>query len=218
VPPLVCTGNVRLTFLAGLLCAGACFAQEWEVGGFGGYGWYHNGTIYSPTEKIDAGIRNRFAVGFVVCENLYQHFSGEFRYVYQDGHPFISGPGFNTDIQGSSHTFTYDLLFEVSSKEHRFRPFFAAGAGGKYYVINGPEPNLQPVPAIASLLEQNEWKFVGDFGGGFKYRFHPHVLVRVDFRDYLTSFPHDQIAPAKGNTARGIFQMFTPMFGVSAWF
>jgi hypothetical protein len=55
-------------------------------------------------------------------------------------------------------------------------------------------------------------------GGGVKYLVRPHLLLRADFRDYLTSFPRQQIVPAPGNTARGIFQQFTPMFGVSYWF
>jgi hypothetical protein len=42
-----------------------------------------------------------------------------------------------------------------------------------------------------------------------------HFLVRADFRDYLTQFPKRQISPAANGTARGIFQQFTPMAGVS---
>jgi hypothetical protein len=52
-------------------------------------------------------------------------------------------------------------------------------------------------------------------GGGVKFLLSKHVVLRGEFRDYMTSFPRDQLAPARGNTARGIFQMFTPMFGAS---
>jgi hypothetical protein len=55
-------------------------------------------------------------------------------------------------------------------------------------------------------------------GVGIKYQVRPYLIVRADFRDYLTSFPRNQIVPALGNAARGIFQQFTPMFGVSYWF
>jgi len=34
----------------------------------------------------------------------------------------------------------------------------------------------------------------------------------------MTGFPRSQIVPAAGNTARGIFQQFTLMFGASYWF
>ncbi|HUB31644.1 MAG TPA: hypothetical protein VMA31_01400 [Bryobacteraceae bacterium] len=191
---------------------------EWEVGGSVGYGWYRNGSIYGPGETIQAGIRNRFAAGAVVGEDLYNYVSGEVRWLYQDGHPFIQGPGFRTDIQGNSNTFTYDTLAYFRPKERRIRPFVAAGAGAKDYVIAGPAPLVQPVPTIATLATHDQWKFVADVGGGVKFLVHTHVLMRVDFRDYMTSFPRSQIVPAAGNTARGILQQFTVLLGVSGWF
>ena len=209
---------MRLWSLAGLLCATACFGQEWEIGAAVGYGWYHDGSIYGPGETIQAGIRNRFAAGAVLGEDLYEHISGEVRWIYHDGHPFLQGPGFKTDIQGNSNTLTYDALFYTAPKRRRLRPFVAAGLGAKDYVIAGPAPVPQPVPTIALLTTEDQWKFVADVGGGVKYRLMDHMLVRVDFRDYLTSFPRDQLRPTLGNTARGVFQQFTVLFGVSAWF
>ncbi len=211
-----------MRLLAGILCAAACFAQdsgqEWEIGASVGYGWYRGGSIYGAGEDIQAGIRNRFAAGAVVGEDLYQYISGEVRWLYQDGHPFIQGPGFKSDIQGNSNTFTYDALFYARPKRKRLRPFVAAGAGAKYYVIAGPAPIVQPVPGIVTLTTQDQWKFVADVGGGVKFLLRPHVLLRLDFRDYLTSFPRRQILPAPGDTARGIFEQFTVLFGVSGWF
>lgn len=210
---------MAVKLLLGILCAGVCFAQQWELGGFIGYGWYHNGTIYAPGESIQAGINNRFAAGAVVGEDLYEHLSGEVRWIYQDGHPFIEGPNeVKRDIQGNSQTFTYDLLFHVFPKEHRVRPYVAAGLGAKFYVNAGPVPIPQPFPAIAILTRDDEWKFAADIGGGVKFLVHPHLILRVDFRDYMTGFPRDQIRPVVGNTARGVLHMFTPMFGVSYWF
>jgi len=208
-----------MKLLAGFLLAGACFAQQWEIGAFAGYGWYRNGTIYGPGESIQAGIRNRFTAGAVIGEDLFDRISGEFRWIYHDGHPFLAGPGAPTeDRQGNSQTFTYDVLFHLYPKEHRLRPYFAAGAGAKGYIIAGPAANPQPYATIGTLTSQDQWKFVVDLGGGVKYLLRPHLLVRLDFRDYMTSFPRNQIAPAAGNTARGIFQQFTPMGGVSWWF
>jgi opacity protein-like surface antigen len=208
---------VAVKYLLGFLCAAACCAQQYEIGGAIGYGFYRNGTIFGPGSSVTAGMRDRFAAGFVIGEDLYEHVSGELRYVYQDGHPFLSARGAKSDIQGQSHTFTYDLLFHAAGRERRIRPFFAAGAGAKEYVIAGPAP--APVfPGVASLTTRDEWKFAVSVGGGVKMRLGAHVLVRADFRDYMTAFPKRQLAPAPGNTARGIFQQFTPMFGVSYWF
>lgn len=204
-----------LKFLGVLLAASACFAQPWEIGGAIGYGVYHNGTIFGPGATADAGIHNRFAAGWVVGEDLYEHFSGEIRYLYHDGHPFLSTSSVKSEIQGQSHAFHYDLLFHPTNREHRLRPFVAGGVGVKGYVIAGPAPNPQPLPNIGTLVSHDEWMFLVTAGGGVKYRLYKHVIVRGDFLDYLTAFPRRQIAPAPNNTARGIFQQFTPLFGVS---
>ena len=194
--------------------APSLFAQ-YEFGGAIGYGIYHDGTIYGPGSTAEAGIRNRFAAGAVFGEEAYEYISGEVRYLYHDGHPFISSGGARTDIQGQSHTFTYDMLFHFEPRDRKLRFFVAGGAGGKDYVIAGPAPTVQPLANLATLTTFDEWKFVVDVGGGVKYTLHKHVQLRLDFRDYMTTFPKRQIMPASGNTARGIFQQFTPFAGVS---
>ena len=87
--------------------------------------------------------------------------------------------------------------------------------GAKEYIIAGPEPFPQPIPQIASLVDNNVWKVAFAVGGGVKYRIHQKVILRGEFLDYLTTFPRTQIMPAPHNTARGIFEQFTPLFGVS---
>jgi opacity protein-like surface antigen len=201
--------------LVALLVAPSVFAQPFQLGGSIGYGLYRNGTIFGPGSTATAGIHNRFAAGAVFSDDLYEYISGEFRYIYQDGHPFLSSGGVKTDIQGQSHALTYDLLFHFEPSERRLRFFVAAGAGAKGYIIAGPVPSPQPLANLASLTTHDEWNFVVDLGGGVKYRLASNVILRLDFRDYLTAFPKLQIVPATNNTARGIFQQFTPMFGVS---
>lgn len=209
---------MRFKLPVGIFFAAVCFAQEWEVGGFIGYGWYNNGTIVSPAETVRAGIGNSWDAGFVLGEDLYQHLSGEFRWLFQNGDPFLSGPGFRGDINGSSHTFTYDIVVNITSKEHRIRPFLAAGGGGKYYVASEPAFFVQPAPAVATLIGRNTWRGVGDFGGGVKFVVRRHIILRADFRDYVTGLPHGQIVPAIAGARHGTLHMLTPMFGVSGWF
>ena len=127
-------------------------------------------------------------------------------------------PASNPTFRASLNALTLDLLFHFKTREHRWRPFVAGGAGAKDYVIAGPEPFPQPMPQIASLIANDVWKVVFSMGGGVKFALRPHVLLRAEFRDYLTTFPRQQIAPAPHNTARGIFEQFTPLFGVSYTF
>jgi hypothetical protein len=201
-----------------LLAAGAAGAQDNELGGMFGYGIYRNGTVFGAGQTVSAGVYNRFTAGAVIGEDMYEHISGEIRYTYQDGHPFLSGNGSKTEVQGESHTFTYDVLFHLKVREAKLRPFLAAGAGVKGYIISGPVPGSQDLSGIASITNVDQWMPVVSLGAGVKYRLRRHVVVRADFRDYLTKFPRRELLPATGNTARGIFQQFTPMVGLSYMF
>ena len=87
---------------AAALFAAGCFAQDTEIGGAIGYGVYRDGSIYAPGGKAEAGIRNRFAAGVVFGEDLYDHISGEIRYLYHDGHAFLSSGGVKADMQGQA--------------------------------------------------------------------------------------------------------------------
>jgi opacity protein-like surface antigen len=204
-----------MRFLAALFFASACLAQQYEVGADIGYGFYRNGSIYSASGTAQAGIRNRFAAGIVLGDNLSKYVSLEFHYLYHDGHPFLNFAGAPSDIQGQSHTLTADALFYFKPPEHRWRPFIQGGAGAKDYVIAGPEPFPQPFPQIASLTANDVWKVAFSVGGGIRYRLIPHMQLRAEFRDDLTTFPRQQIVPAPHNTARGIFEQFTPLFGLT---
>lgn len=212
----MCTEEVKHLVL--FFCASACFAQSWEFGGVLGYGSYRGVRVNGPGAEAAAGIRNRFAAGATVTENLYDHLSGEIRYLYQDGDPFLTLGARTGNIQGQSHSFTYEALIHPRSREYRLRPFAAVGAGAKLYRATGPEPSPQPAPAEASLTRAKEWRFLASVGGGVSYRLRQHIVVRGDFRDYITPFPRKLFVPGPNATDRGLFQMFTTTFGVGYWF
>ena len=213
---LDCEPPVKHAFA--FIFAVAAFAQQHEIGADLGYGIYKGGSIISGVGTAKASIRNRFAAGITLGEEFNDYFAGEFRYLFHDGHPYLQAPGVNTDIQGQSHTLTLDLLIHFKRRDRRLRPFLAGGVGGKDYVIAGPEPFPQPIPQIASLTTNDVWKVVFDVGGGATYVFRQNVLLRMDFKDYLTTFPRQQTVPAPHNTARGVFHQFTVLFGVSYTF
>jgi hypothetical protein len=211
-------GASIVRYFAAILFASVACAQPWELGADIGYGIYRDGTIYSAAGTAQAGILNRFAAGVVLGDEFSNYVSAELQYLYHDGHPFLDAAGTRIDIQGNSDALTYNLLFHFKPQEHRWRPFIEGGAGAKEYVIAGPAPFPQPIPQIASLTTNDVWKaaFVG--GGGIKLRVLPQMEMRVEFRDYMTTFPRQEIVPAPHNTARGIFQQFTPLFGMAYTF
>jgi hypothetical protein len=137
------------------------------------------------------------------------------RYLYHDGDPFLSTGAVRGTIQGQSHAFSYDVLFQVRDRKARIRPYFAVGVGGKYYVTTGPAPVPQPMPKIGGLVATNQWRALFTGGGGVKVSITGHILMRVDFRDYVTAFPTHMIVPAANGTDKGIFHQFTPLAGVS---
>jgi opacity protein-like surface antigen len=204
--------------LAVWLCAGWCCAQSWEVGGAIGYGAYRDVRVNGAGAQATAGIRNRFVAGGVVTEDLYEHLSGEIRYQYQDGDPFLSLNGKTGNMQGQSHSFSYDVLVHVKPREEKLRPFVALGMGARWYRSTGPEPNPQPAPALAALTHDDDWKLLVTVGGGVTYKLPNHLLLRADFRDGITPFPKKIFVPAAGATDRGLFQMFTTTIGVGYWF
>jgi opacity protein-like surface antigen len=201
-----------------VLFSGAAFGQQYEIGANIGYGFYRNGTIFSNSGTVQAGIRNRFAAGITLGDDFSNYVSAEFRYLYHDGHPFLQSGGTKADIQGQSDVLTVGLLFHFKKREHRWRPFLAGAIGAKEYIVAGPEPYPQPLPQIASLTTNDVWKVVFSVGVGVKFRPIPHVQLRAELLDYLTTFPRQQIVPAPHNTARGVFQQITPLLGVSYTF
>jgi hypothetical protein len=210
---------VRGRIIAVVACGAlGCSAQQWEIGAATGYGIYRNASLYAPATQATAGFRNRFVVSFAVGEDLYKHLSGEFRYTYQDGDPFIEQGGVKSNLQGQSHAFHYDLLLHARPREARVRPFVAAGLGAKWFVVTGPDNPFQPLHNIGLLTATNQVKPLISAGGGVNVALRPHVNLRLDFRDYITPFPKQLIQPAPLGTARGILHQFTPLAGVSFGF
>jgi hypothetical protein len=195
--------------------ATACPAQRWETGAGAGYGIYRNGSVYAPAGVAAAGVRSRFAVTAVFGEDLYRHVSGEFRYTYQDGDPFLEAGPAKANVQGQSHAFHYDILLHARARGERLRPFLAAGIGAKFFRVTGPENPNQALGDIARLKENDEFRPLVTGGGGVKLRIAGSLVLRLDFRDYITPFPKKVIQPAPSGTARGILQQFTPMVGLS---
>ena len=201
--------------MAGLLLASACVAQQnWEIGGGVGYGAYRNGTITSAAGTADAGIKSAAVVTGVVSEDLFDHLSGEFRYAYHAGDTILGSGATQGMVVSRSHSFGYDVLFQVKPRESRLRPFVAGGFGAKYYESTGTVPNPQPLPKIAGMTAQSEWKPLFNLGVGVKYKLTDHIVLRGDFRDYITLFPNKLFSPTGTGTVQGVLHQFTPMFGI----
>jgi hypothetical protein len=213
--PIISLENIVRTATMLLLVVSAAAAEDhgWQIGGAGGYGFYHNGSVFSSNGQAETGVRDRFAFGFFLDQDLYQHLGGEIRYTYQDGDFFLSAGGRRADIQSHSHTIHYDLLLEPARRASAIRPYLAVGGGAKQYVTNSAPSGDPTLRNIAVFRQTSEFKPVLSVGGGVKARMGRYVVVRFDFRDYMTAFPDKIVRPAGGGV-RGLLHQFTPMVGI----
>jgi hypothetical protein len=196
----------------------ACFAQQWEVGGAGGFGFYRNVTASSPAGSAKVGFKSGAALSAVGTQNIRRYLGGEARYVFSLGDLKINGSG-GARMNGEAHSFLYDFLVYGARQEAAVRPFLAAGAGAKWYRGTGPEVAFQPLSGIALLTRSSEFKPLVSVGGGLKFLVGKHAIFRVDFRDHATPFPRKVITPRPpSGTVNGWLHDFLILAGVGLAF
>jgi hypothetical protein len=204
----------RFGLVFGLLVA-TCAGQEFQIGGGGGYGLYRKTTVFAPAGQVTAGIRSRFVLTAWITDDLYEHVSGEFRYTYQDGDPYLQQGADRVNLQGQSHAFDYDILWHIRNTDRAVRPFIVTGLGVKRYLVSGPPNPSQPFTEIATLNDTHDTRFLVILGGGVNLKLGARWRLQFDVRDYITKFPKELISPAPYGTARGLFQQITPMIGLA---
>jgi hypothetical protein len=192
-----------------------CLAQKWEIGGVGGYGWYVNPSISTPSASAEAGFPPRAALGVVFGNNMYEHLGGEFRYLYRFGGPELKFGDTHTGMTGYSNLITYDLVIHATPGEAKLRPFVAGGAGIRVFTsTNFPPPNSF-LSDFALLRPHTQVQPAISAGGGVKYRLAKHAQVRLDFRTYFSPLPDDIFLKHPSSRIRGWVYDFVPLAGIS---
>jgi hypothetical protein len=193
----------------------ACLAQEWELGGAGGYGWYVNPSISNPNGSAQAGFPPKGAISAVVGENLYEYVAGEIRYLFRFGGPELRSGGTQANMNGYTNLVTYDLLVHLRRSDEKLRPFIAGGAGIKIYTSTGVHSENQSLSGFAVLTPHTQVEAAISAGGGLKYRLGRHAQARIDFRTYFSPLP-DKIFKTQGvSSIHGWVYDFVPMAGIS---
>lgn len=197
------------------ILASPCLAQEWELGGAGGYGFYTNPTIRSTLGSVEPGFAPKGAIGVVFGQNMYEHLGGEVRWLYQFGGPELKYSGTVASATGYSNLVTYDLLFHMSNREARLRPYVAAGAGVKAFTSRELRSTGQPIVAPVFLLSHTQAEPAISAGVGLKYKITEHAVLRLDFRTYFSPCPDDIFRPIATSTIHGWIYNFVPLGGIS---
>jgi hypothetical protein len=198
--------------------AGACAAQQFELGAAGGFGFSTDATVKRGSDSATAGLKPGPAFGVFVVQNMYKHLGGEIRYTFQMDDLKVSRGGSEATFTGQTHALHYDLLYLAGSRDSRVRPFVAAGGGVKVYRGTGGQHASQNLGQFVALTQTQEIKPLISFGGGVKMKLGGRLNLHVEARDYLTPFPTKVIAPVPPSTVGGWVHDFVPLVGLSFGF
>lgn len=195
-----------------------CFAQEWELGVVAGYGVHRDVTVTNASGSAKAGFKPGLAAGAVAGHNMYPYLSGEMRYTYRFSDLRVKGNGQEAAFKGESHAVHYDLLYLPGDADSAIRPFVAGGGGIMFYRGTGKEVVYQPLNKFALLTKTQEVEPLISVGGGVKAKLSDRVILRLEFRDYITTVPKNVLAPAPGAKMKGWLHDFLPMAGITIGF
>ena len=204
---------VTTLFLAAL--AASCFGQKWEFGGMGGAGFLSNVNVSSPAGSATAGFTSGGAAGGFAGENLYPHWSGEIHYMFLQNDLHIQAAGTNATFSGNAHVLYYDMIYHTNRKGSKVQAFAAVGGGMKIFRGTGTEQAYQPNYQFGYMTKTQQLKPMADFGAGLRFELRPGLFLRTEFRDYITAFPSQIIAPAPGAKFGSILNDIVPTVGIS---
>ncbi len=207
--------SVRMLVVSMAMLVPAAFAQRWEAGGGAGGGFYTSQTVTAPAGSATAKIDSNLAAGLWLGNNSAGAWGGELRGDFQLGSLEVNQGGTKATFAARSYAFHYDLLWHSRPSGSKIRPFLAAGAGVKIYQGTGAQVAYQPLSNFALLTQAQDLTPLVSAGGGVKFQLSPHMQLRAEIHDYLTTFPKQVIAPAQGARIGGWLQDFVPTIGVS---
>jgi len=206
--------KIRFTLFI-LAAAVACFAQQWEVGGSAGAAFLPGVPVTSSFGSATTGFQPGVAVEAFFGQNLYRHLSGEIRYGFMQSNLKLESGGQEATFSGLSHVLHYDVIYHTNRKGSRSQLFVAAGGGMKIFVGTGKQAAYQPLSQFGYFTQTHALKPMASVGAGVRYALSEKVFLRTEFRDYITMFPEQIIAPAPGAKFGKILHDFVPMVPIS---
>jgi len=193
-------------------------AQEWEVGGLGGFGYTTGLEAKNPTGTADTGFESGYAWGGFGGNNMHRKLGGEVRYVFRKSDLMVDAGGQSATMRGHAHIIHYDLLFHGTNRGSKIRPFVAAGGGAKVFRATGAEHAFQPGNQFVLLTKTREILPVVSLGGGVKVRLTNSIMLRAEVRDYLTPPPQKLLTPSPGAEINGWLHDIVPLVGIAFTF
>lgn len=214
---------MKMTMMACALAASFAMAQSgapegevhWEVGALGGFGWTNDLAVKGPAGSVTTGLKSGAAVGVFGGDDMYEHFSGEARYLYRFNDLRLESGSTKVAFGAHTHIAEGAFLFHFRPRQSHVRPFIAFGGGVKILQGTGVESAGQPLGRFAALTATREVLPTADAGLGVKFNVGSHARMRVEVRDYISSTPSKVIAPAPGASLNGVMNDVTGLVGLS---
>lgn len=198
-----------------ILAVGAAQSQTREIGVIGGGAFLRGLPIQGAPANTSAGFQPGAVGGVLFGQDLYSHWSGEIRYLFEQRNLRVVSGGKSASFAGQAHVLSYDLIYHTRSREERVRPYLAVGGGMKLFRGTGEEEAYRPLMEYAYLTRTQQLKPMLSVGGGVKWAVGKRMALHIDFRDQITPFPRKLIAPAPGMTLQGWLHDFVPTVGLS---
>jgi len=198
--------------------APAALGQKWEFGGGIGGSFYPSRDISNGSTSASAGIRTSVASGVWLGQNAANKWGGEVRFDYQLGDFSLERGSTSATLTGQSYGLHYDVLWHVTPRGSKVRPFIGAGGGVKVYRATGQPGLVQPLSQYALLTHGDELKPLLSLAAGVKWQIANSLQLRLEVHDYITPFPKEMIAPNVGSKAPGTLQNIVPMLAIAYTF
>ena len=198
-----------------LLAIGAVHAQNREIGVLGGGAFLPGVPVQGAPVPVSAGLGPGAAAGAFFGQDLYSHWSGEIRYLFELRNLRLSSGGTAASFSGRAHVLQYELQYHLRPRSERVRPYLAVGGGMKLFQGAGEEAAYQPLMQYAWLTRTEELKPLLTVGAGLKFYVARRIILRFDLHDQITGFPSKTIAPAPGMAIKGWLHDFVPTAGLS---
>jgi hypothetical protein len=198
-----------------LLTIGVVHAQNREIGVLGGGAFLPGVPVQGAPVPVTAGLGPGAVAGAFFGQDLYTHWSGEIRYLFELRNLRLASGGASASFSGRAHLLQYELQYQLRPRSERVRPFLAAGGGMKLFQGTGDENAYQPLMQYAWLTRTQELKPLLTVGAGVKFYVARRMILHLDLRDQITGLPSRTIAPAPGMAIKGWLHDFVPTAGLS---
>jgi hypothetical protein len=168
---------------------------------------------WSDYQKISTGLGSKIdgavILGGRATENFWNYVGIEedFNAYSWNKYNFLSNPP-NANVANQPfpiHTLqpAVDLVLHFTPRDHKFRPFVAAGVGGSFDKLGKDGKQWgEAFPASAGFSGfTSDERFQGNFGGGIKYQASKWFGIRLDVRGFDGLAPRFGLSSSPGSGA-----------------